>query len=93
MRIDQYEGRIKRYVNLEDNNTVSLRQLRYSFQEDDAWNGLQDETSVLWRLFNQEELKDVDQPDRLNVPKLICLGLMLCGGSDELKARVFYDVL
>ena len=31
MRIDQFEGRVKRYVNQEDRNTVSLRQLRYSF--------------------------------------------------------------
>jgi len=60
MRIDQYEGRIKRYVNKDDNNTVTLRQLRYSFQEDALWGGLTDETSVLFRLFNQPELKSED---------------------------------
>ena len=36
---------------------------------------------------------DEDQPDKLSVIKLIILGLVLCGGSYELKARVLYDVL
>ena len=93
MRIDQYEGRIKRYVNQDDKNTVTLRQLRYSFQEDQTWSDLQDDTSMLYRLFNSPELFDEEQPDKLNVIKLICLGLMLCGGTYELKARVLYDVL
>ena len=44
-------------------------------------------------MFNQPELKDENQPDRLNVHKLLCLGLMLCGGEVNMKARVFYDVL
>ena len=54
---------------------------------------MQDETSMLYRLLNQKELYDEAQPEKLNVIKLICLGLMLCGGSYELKARVLYDVL
>ena len=58
MRIDQYEGRIKRYVNADDKNTVTLRQLRYSFQEDQTWSDLQDDTSMLYRLFNSPELFD-----------------------------------
>ena len=93
LRIDQYEGRIKRFVNKEDNNTVTMRQLRYSFQEDALWIGLQDESSVLSRLFKEPELRSDEEPEKLDVIKLICLGLMLCGGTDELKARVFYDVL
>ena len=93
MRIDQYEGRVKRYVNKEDENTVSLRQLLYSFEDDAPWSDLQDETSVLFRLFNEPELRDADKPDCLSVHKLICLGLMLCGGTYQLKARVYYDVV
>ena len=93
MRIDQFEGRIKRYVNVEDSNAVSMRQLRYSFQEDDPWGGLTDETSVMYRLFQQPELRDENNTDKYSVHKLICLGLMLCGGEPELKARVMYDAL
>ena len=37
-------------------------------------------------------LDDTD-PTKLNVHKLICLGLLLCGGTAELKARVLYDAL
>ena len=48
---------------------------------------------MLFRLFNQPELKDDLNPEKLSVVKLICIGLMLCGGTTELKARVFYDVL
>ena len=44
-------------------------------------------------MFNEPELKDEDNPEKLNVIKLICLGLMLCGGTYDLKARVFYDVV
>ena len=93
MRIDQFEGRVKRYVNIEDNGTVSMRQLVYSFSEDEPWNPRSDETSILCHLMNEPELRDDDQPDKLNVIKLICLGLTLCGGEPDMKARVFYDVL
>ena len=31
MRIDNYEGKIKRFVNVEDKGTVTIRQLRYAF--------------------------------------------------------------
>ena len=51
MRIDQYEGRVKRFVNTEDENAVTMRQLRYSFMEDDPWKPLKDETSIVYRLF------------------------------------------
>ena len=78
---------------MEDGNAVGLRQLRYSFQEDEPWGGLTDETSVMYRLFQQPELRDAAQPEKYNVIKLICLGLMLCGGDADLKARVFYDAL
>ncbi len=48
LRIDHYEGRIKRYVNLEDEDAVSLKQLQYSFMEDDPWADLSDTTSLLY---------------------------------------------
>lgn len=70
-----------------------MRQLVYSFSEDEPWNPLSDETSILCHLMNEPELRDDDQPDKLNVIKLICLGLTLCGGEPDMKARVFYDVL
>jgi len=31
LRIDHYEGRVKRFVNTCDNDTVTIKQLRYSF--------------------------------------------------------------
>ena len=40
IRIDKYEGCIKRFVNVEDQNTVTLRQLRYAFKEEPAWSQL-----------------------------------------------------
>ena len=58
MRIDNFEGKIKRFVNVEDKGTVTIRQLRYAFQEDEPWAGLQDETTTLFRLFCQPELRD-----------------------------------
>ena len=61
--------------------------------EDDPWAPLSDKTSLLYALVNQPELRDKDQPDKLSVPKLISLGLMLCGGEAPLKTRVFYDLL
>ena len=93
MRIDTYEGRIKRYVTMDDLNTVTLRQLAYSFEEDELWADLTDVTSVLFRLITQPELRDDEYSDRFNVHKLVILGLMLCGGEYDLKARVLYDVL
>ena len=70
-----------------------MRQLQYSFQEDEPWNPLTDETSILCHFMNEQELRDDDQPDKLSVIKLVCLGLTLCGGESDMKARVFYDVL
>ena len=52
MRIDQYEGRVKRYVTMDDLNTVTMRQLQYSFEEDDSWADITDVTSILFRLIS-----------------------------------------
>ena len=93
MRIDRYEGCIKRYVNKEDNLTVSIEQLKYAFYDEEPWADLQDDRSRLSRIFRQKEMKDSNNPNRLNVYKLICMGVPLCGGSVKLKARVLYDVL
>lgn len=93
MRVDQYEGRVKRFVNTEDNNAVSMRQLRFSFSEDEAWADINKENSVTYHLFQQDELHDKDQKEKYQVHKLICLGLILCAGTKQLKTRVFYDAL
>ena len=58
-----------------------MRQLTYAFKDDLRWAALEDEKSLLFNIFLQPELRDVDQPDKLSVHKLICLGLMLCEGS------------
>ena len=60
MRIDKYEGCIKRFVNRDDNNTVTMDQLRYAFAEDEPWKAINDDSSMLYRLFDDPELKDND---------------------------------
>ena len=41
-RIDKFEGNVKRFVNFEDKNTVTMKQLIYAFKEDTPWNSLSD---------------------------------------------------
>ena len=51
IRIDIFEGCVKRYVNMKDNQTVTMRQLTYAFKEDLSWAALQDEKSLLFNMF------------------------------------------
>ena len=60
MRIDKYEGCIKRFVSRDDNCAVTIDQLRYAFAEDEPWKAIDDDSSMLYRLFNDPELKDDD---------------------------------
>ena len=54
---------------------------------------MQDQTTMLCRLFQNDFLKDETNPEMLSVFKLILLGLLLCSGSEQLKCRVLYDIL
>ena len=80
-------------MDVEDTETVTMRQLRYAFKDDAPWVDLQDEDSVLFHVFDHPIMKDDEQPDKMNVIKVLILGLLLCEGSDEMKTRVLYDIL
>ena len=93
IRIDEWEGKIKRFVSAQDEATVSIEQLQYSFKNLAHWEDLGDTGSTLYRAMTHVRLRDEKQPSRLNVHKMMLLGLILCPGSNDLKARVLYDVL
>ena len=38
-------------------------------------------------------LRDEDDADNINLNSILLLGILLCAGDAELKARVFYDIL
>ena len=84
---------MKRFVDVEDTETVTMRQLRYAFKDDAPWVDLQDEDSILFRVFNHPILKDDEKPEKINVIKVLILGLLLCAGCNEMKTRVMYDIL
>ena len=77
----------------EDNNSISFEQLQYAFEPVKGWLDLQNLNSRISRLFNARLLRDSQRKDRLNVHRVILMGLVQCEGSPDLKARVLYDVL
>jgi hypothetical protein len=93
MRVDAYEGRIKRLVLAEDKGTLSFEQLQYSFESSANWLELQNEKSELTKLFKHELLYDEQQNRRLNMDRLLLLGIAMCRGEDNLKARVLFDIM
>ena len=93
MRIDAYEGKIKRLVYADDNGTLTFEQLCFAFERSQNWSDLKNPRSRLYKLFHHPLLYDEKQPSLLNVHRCILLGLVLCNGEDKLKARVLYDVL
>ena len=97
MRVDRFVGRVTRFVRPEDEESVTIRQLQYAFDIkggiNEAWKDLQDEQSQLYRLITMEEFNHQTKKKALSVEKLIILGVMMCGGSDDMKARVLYDAV
>lgn len=91
MRIDVFEGKVKRFV--VNKNSVSLSQLRYAFKDDRNWEDLQNDNSLLVKIITSDYFKDEKNTDEINIHSLILWGLLLCAGDNKLKARVFYDVL
>ena len=51
MRIDAYEGKIKRLVYAEDNGTLTFEQLCFAFERSPNWSDLRDPHSRLHKLF------------------------------------------
>jgi hypothetical protein len=91
MRIDVFEGKVKRFVI--NKNSVTLSQLRYAFKDDRNWDDLQNDNSLLVKIRTSDYFKDEKNTDEINIHSLILWGLLLCAGDNKLKARVFYDVL
>ena len=93
MRIDAFEGRVKRLVLEKDDGRLTFSQLLFSFESSNNWKDLQNERSLLSKLFHHPILRDENQVEYLNVHRCILLGLVLCIGDKRLKARVLFDVL
>lgn len=93
MRIDAYEGKIKRLVYADDNGTLTFEQLCFAFEQNKNWSDLKNPHSRLYKFFKHPLLRDEEKPELLNVHRCILLGISLCSGDEHLKSRVLYDVL
>lgn len=108
MRIDVFEGKIKSLVWEEDEGRITIKQLKYVFEEEELFRELQDDTSVFAHVLTNEflqyesDVQSVSPRERdhhshkngvLSVEKLMVLSLLYCAGSVELKCRCLYDVL
>ena len=91
MRIDVFEGKVKRFVS--GKNSVTLPQLRYAFKDDKNWEDLQRDNSLLVKLVTSEAFADEENSGEINIHTLILWGLLNCNGDKKMKSRVFYDVL
>jgi len=91
MRIDVFEGKVKRFVT--GKNSVTLDQLRYAFKDEKNWEDLQSDHTLLVKLITSEEFKDENSPNEINIHTLLLWGLLNCDGDKRLKSRVFYDIL
>lgn len=90
LRIDVFEGRVKRFVL--GRTGVSITQLRFAFKNDKNWKDLEDDNSLLLKILKSEFFKD-EKEGLINIYALLLWGLLLCGGDNKMKARVFYDIL
>lgn len=91
MRIDVFEGKVKRFVT--GKNSVTLNQLRYAFKTERNWEDLENDHSLLVKLITSDEFKDEENSDEINIHALLLWGILNCDGDNKLKARVFYDIL
>ena len=69
-----------------------MDQLRYAFKDDKNWKDLNDDNSLLVTILKSEFFEDSEK-GLINLQALILWALLLCGGDNSLKARVYYDVL
>lgn len=53
MRLDQYEGRIKRLIYDKEKTRLSMSQLQYVFNDKQQWSALYDQDSNLARLLRE----------------------------------------
>jgi hypothetical protein len=82
LRIDAYEGKIKRLVYAEDDNTLTFEQLAFAFEGSTNWVEIKDPRSRLHKLFQHTLLRDEKKPELLNVHRCVLLGLVLCHGDE-----------
>ena len=91
VRIDIFEARVKRFVS--GKNSVSFQQLRYAFKDDAKWEDLNNNDSLLVQVLKSDFFEDPNNKGEMNIHALILWGILLCPGDNQMKARVFYDVL
>lgn len=110
MRIDTWEDRCKHFVK-QGEKTITLKQLRAALKRDVEWAGdfpdykgpINQSDSPLIKLLISDAIRTGEKfplaETKLNVNKLITLGLLLCPSNPgnrwdlELKARVVYDMV
>ena len=93
MRVDAYEGRIKRLVFQQDRNALTLDQIKFSFETSPSFRLLQDDKAPLQKVFKHQLMLHPKQTHKISLLRCLLLGLVLCAGNCKLKARVFYDCL
>ena len=92
LTIREFEGRLKKLVYEKD--TISVRQLQFSFTRDyEDFEDLLDTESWLYKLLTGPEFKKNESDEEMSIQFLLLLGILYCQGSNEDKARVFYDIL
>jgi hypothetical protein len=90
-RIEVFEGRVKRFVS--GKSSVSLPQLKYAFKDDSKWKDLQNDDSLLVTILKSDFFEDEKNKGEINVQSLLLWGMILCAGDNNMKSRVFYDIL
>ena len=73
---------------------MTLDQLKFAFKNDPEFNtDLSCPHSELYNLLTCAELQVSEDAQYICVFKLLMIALILCPGSPDLKARIFYDML
>lgn len=92
MDIREFEGRIKKLVYGKD--TISIRQLQFTFARDvEDFESLTNTDSEFYQIITSPVFQSEETEGELSIQYLLLFGLLYCQGTNDDKAKVFYDVL
>ena len=87
-----YCDKIKKYK--PEKQTIKITELCFEMSNEPGWGDAQKNDHVFMKILkNCLLLRDKENSDELSKKALLLWGVILCGGSSEVKVKCFYDIL
>lgn len=90
MSLDDFERRIKKFVDADNREELTLKQLIESFKDHSVLGEIENEDSITRKLLTHESMSNKN--GTFFIPYLMLLGILYCASNPKIKAQKFFEL-